>query len=99
MENEKINMVFSSYENVNNCNSKEIKIKTFRVKNGWGFDILMFNQKYIHQPNIPAINGEMPFKTKKNALKIAELMKIKICNNIIPPTITIEEINNLIKKG
>jgi hypothetical protein len=100
MKSKNTNLFFSSKYSVDNCNNNmSIKIKTFKVKKGWGFDILLNNQKYIHQPNIPAINGEIPFKTKKDALKIAELMKIKICNNIIPPTITIEEINNLISKN
>ena len=83
--------------NNNNCNNnKAINIKTFRIKKGWGFDIFLNNKKYIHQVNIPAINGEKTFKTKIEALKIAELMKLKICNNIIPPAITIQEIKNLI---
>lgn len=83
--------------NNNNCNNnKAINIKTFRIKKGWGFDIFLNNKKYIHQVNIPAINGEKTFKTKIEALKIAELMKSKICSNIIPPAITIQEIKNLI---
>lgn len=95
---EKENLVLKL--NDNNCkNNKDVKIKTFRIKKGWGFDILLNNKNYIHQSNIPAINGEKQFKTKKEALKIAELMKSKICNNITPPTITIQEINNLISNN
>ena len=96
-EVEKENLVLKL--NDTNCkNNKDLTIKTFRIKKGWGFDILLNNKNYIHQSNIPAINGEKPFKTKKEALKIAELMKSKICNNIIPPTITIQEINSLTSK-
>jgi hypothetical protein len=77
-------------------NNQDIKIKVFKLAQGWGFDILWNKKKYIHQTNIPAINGNIAFKTKKDALKIAKLMKSKICNNIIPPSISLQEINNLI---
>ena len=100
LQRKKSNLLFVSKNSVHNCKKNmSLKIKTFKVKKGWGFDIFLDHQKYIHQPNIPAINGEIPFKTKKDALKIAKLMKIKICGNIIPPTITIEEINKLISKN
>jgi hypothetical protein len=84
---------------INDCENKEnIEIKTFQISEGWGFDILVNNKKCIHQTNIPAINGNKPFKTEKDAKKIAGLMKFKICKNIFPPSVTIQEIDSLITK-
>lgn len=94
---EKENLVLKLSDINNDCvENKNINFKTFKIKKGWGFNILVNNKIFIHQSNIPAINGDIPFKTKKDAKKIAELMIFKICNGIIPPAITIEEINNLI---
>jgi hypothetical protein len=84
----------------NDCENKEdIEIKAFQIGQGWGFDILVNNKKYIHQTNIPAINGKKTFKTKEDAMKIAGLMKSKMCKNILPPSITLQEIDNLITKN
>ena len=86
-----------SIEPINSFTTKkDIKIKPFTIDQGWGFDIYINDKKQIHQPNIPAINGKKPFKTKKDALKIAELMKTKICKNIFPPSVSTQEIDSLI---
>lgn len=86
-------------DSTNNCSTNQnIKIKTFKIDKGWGFDIYLDNKLFIHQTNIPAINGNKLFAKKKDALKIAKLMKYKICRNIIPPSISIKEINNLLPK-
>lgn len=87
-------------DNSTNCKNKnEIKINVFQMDQGWGFDILVNHKKYIHQTNIPAINDLKAFKTKKDALKIAALMKSKICKNIIPPSLTLQEIDSLLPKN
>lgn len=83
-----------------NCKNKnEIKINVFQLDEGWGFDILINHKKYVHQINIPAINDLKVFKTKKDALKIATLMKLKICKKIVPPSITLQEIDSLLSKN
>ncbi|MFI5171870.1 MAG: DUF4907 domain-containing protein [Chitinophagales bacterium] len=74
---------------------KNIEVKTFAIDNGWGYDIYVNNEKYIHQEHIPAINGLHVFKTKEDAIKVGNLMADKIRNKIIPPTITIDELNAL----
>jgi hypothetical protein len=96
-ETEKKNLVLKLSHISNDCkDNKHINFKTFKIKKGWGFDILVNDKIFIHQPSIPAINGNLPFKTKRDAKKIAKLMIFKICNDITPPSITLEEINNLI---
>lgn len=91
---------FQKNQETTNSNekNKSIKIKTFETNQGWGFDILVNNKIYIHQTNIPAVSGQKAFKTKKDALKIAKLMQLKMQKNIFPPSITLKEIDSLISK-
>ena len=49
----------------------------------------------IHQPNIPGMPGNRGFKTRAQAEKITELIIYKIKNNIMPPTVTVEELDSL----
>lgn len=72
-----------------------IEIKTFKMDNGWGYDIFKNGKAYIHQPNIPAVSGNFAFKTEEQARKTAEMVAYKIKNNIIPPSMTIEELDSL----
>ena len=83
-------------KNVCSNSKNKTEIHIFKANQGWGFDIFLNKKKYIRQEFIPAIDGLIAFKTKEDAKKIGELMQTKICNNIMPPSITLEEINNLI---
>jgi hypothetical protein len=80
----------------------ELNIKIFRndtlagdMKLGFGYDIFRGNVLYIHQPKIPAIQGNIGFSTEEKAKQVADLMHYKIKNNIIPPSISIQELDSL----
>ena len=80
--------------------SSDVQIKVFKNTSaehpsGYGYDILMDGRLYIHQTNIPAIPGNKGFTSEDDALKTGELMAFKIRNNIMPPSITIEELDSL----
>jgi uncharacterized protein YcfL len=85
-----------------NANAK-IDIKVFSndtVKGsikltGFGYNIYMYDAQYIHQPNVPAINGERGFKTKEQAQKAGEFVAYKIKKNIMPPAVTAHELDSL----
>jgi len=62
---------------------------------GFGYDIYVNNRLAIHQPNIPAVNGNMGFKTKEDAQKAGELAAYKISNNIMPPAVSVQELDSL----
>jgi hypothetical protein len=49
----------------------------------------------VHQPNIPGLAGNEGFSTKERAQKVAEFVVKKIRNNEMPPTISIEDLNNM----
>lgn len=80
--------------------SQPTKQATFQIKlveydNGWGYDIYLDEKLVIHQPHIPAMAGRKGFKTKEQANSVAELAVLKIKNGIMPPTITLQELDSL----
>ncbi|MEP7168607.1 MAG: DUF4907 domain-containing protein [Bacteroidota bacterium] len=62
---------------------------------GFGYDIYMYRSLYVHQPHIPAINGNRGFDTEDQAHKVAEFIVYKIKNNIMPPSVTPQELDSL----
>jgi hypothetical protein len=62
---------------------------------GYGYDIYLFDALYIHQPNIPAINGNRGYHTREQARTAATLVMYKIRNNIMPPALSIEELDSI----
>ena len=79
------------------------KLKTYlRTDNlkGWGYDVYKDNALLIHQPHIPVISGEVCFKTEEEAIKVGSLTIHKLEQNIIPPMLTLAELDSLkINKG
>lgn len=71
---------------------KNVQYQSFKTTEGWGFDITVNGSLYIHQEHIPAVNGMVYFKSEADANKVAEMMTEKIYNNIMPPSVTPEEL-------
>lgn len=63
--------------------------------NTWGYDILKDKKIFIHQPNRPGLPGKEGFKTKKDAIKVAQLVILKIKKGEMPPTVSSEELKAL----
>lgn len=83
-------------EQKNPYTNAEITIKIIPAANKtFGYDILLFGRPLVHQPNIPGLPGNEGFTTKERAKKVAEFVVKKIRNNEMPPTVTIEELNNM----
>jgi hypothetical protein len=70
-------------------------IEVFKSGDGWGYDITKKNKTYIHQPFIPAIEGEIPFSDKRSARKTGRLV-IKKIRSHKSPAVTSEEIKSII---
>jgi hypothetical protein len=74
----------------------EITIKIIpAVKKTFGYDILLYGRPLVHQPNIPGLPGNDGFTTKERAKTVAEFVVKKIRRNEMPPTVTIEDLNNM----
>ena len=62
---------------------------------GYGYDILMNGVRYIHQQTIPAVNGNQYFQMEEDAVKVASLVCFKIQHQVMPPTVTVHELDSL----
>ncbi len=56
----------------------------FKMSQGWGYDIMAGDRKYIHQIQIPGIAGRPPFASQEEALKTGRLVVYKITHDIMP---------------
>lgn len=78
-----------------------MEVKTFEVKDslgrsqGWGYDIYVNGKKTIHQPIIPAVPGNTPFKTGNDAQKVGLFAMDKMLKQGSLPTILIKELDSL----
>lgn len=87
-------------------NGLEIRIETFKnadIKNnpvttGYGYRIFMNDTLRVEQPNIPAASGNNGFATEADAFITASLVKSKIELGIMPPTITLTELDSMMVK-
>ena len=70
-------------------------IKTKTGEQGYGYDVLKNGTVYIHQPIIPAVAGNQGFSSESHAQKTAEFVVYKIAHNIIPPSVSYEELDSL----
>src|SRR5436190_19209088 len=53
----------------------------------YGYDIYDDDYKLIHQPSIPGLPGNDGFKTKADALKVAQLVCDKLKKGEMPPSV------------
>ena len=65
------------------------------VNNTFGYDIIVNGKTLVHQPHIPGLPGNDGFTTKERAQTVAGFVVKKIRNNEMPPTVKIEDLNNL----
>lgn len=70
-------------------------IDSLNPQNGFGYDILMDGSRFIHQVNIPSIQGNYGFSTKEKAEAVAHLMIHKLEHNIMPPSVSKKELDSL----
>lgn len=82
--------------------SENISVKTFEVKDstsgkslGWGYDIYLDDRLTIHQPIIPAVEGNLHFNTEENARKTGTFAAEKIKHSGSMPTLSIQELDSL----
>lgn len=79
----------------NNEKRADYNIVTFKNGTTWGYDIYKDNNLLIHQPNIPAIEGNDGFFSESDAMTVANFVVYKLENGIMPPSISLEELDSL----
>jgi len=76
-------------------NISSVKALMFHTVSGWGYDILVDDTLFIHQENIPVINGKQGFARKEQAERTAALIINKIEKGK-SPVVTIFELQKII---
>ena len=70
-----------------------LHVKAIAVGNGWGYDVYANDSILIHQPYIPAIEGNKSFTTKEQAITIGQLVINKFKTHQ-SPTISVHELDS-----
>jgi len=61
----------------------------------YGYEIHNNGAKVIRQQHIPAVPGNSGFENKEEAKAMAELVIRKLANQIMPPTVSVEEVDSI----
>ena len=84
-----VSMLIIKYEKTSN----ETKTVVYQIDNGFGYSIFYKQNILIKQDFIPAIQKQMAFCSKEDALLVAEIVKEKIKNNL-SPSISLQDIRD-----
>ena len=85
-----------SSANISAAGSNSITYKVFKQTNKtYGYDIYSDGHRIIHQPAIPGRPGNSGFRKKNDARKIALLVVEKMTKKIMPPSVTLHEMDSL----
>ena len=67
---------------------------TYHTPLGWGYDVLANDTLFIHQQQMPAVEGMRGFATQKEAASVAELIIYRMKNKQLP-TILLKDLDSL----
>lgn len=59
------------------------------------YDVYAGGRLMIQQTSVPGLPGNEGFKTKEDAVKVAEMVMYKIRKGEMPPTVSIDEMKNI----
>jgi hypothetical protein len=68
------------------------------AENTWGYDIMINGKLFVHQPFAPGISGNKGFSSKEKASSAAELVIEKIGQCVMPPSLSVEEVQEIENK-
>ena len=60
------------------------KTEVFRTEGGWGYNILRDGKIFIHQPSVPSVMDNRPFRTALSAKNAGEKVKAKLRHHELP---------------
>ena len=63
--------------------------------NDWGYKIMNGDNMFINQPHVPAAQGNKGFSSKEKAITAGDFMLYKLEAGIVPPTVSVEELDSL----
>lgn len=62
---------------------------------GFGYRVSLQGKDIIDQPHLPAVQHNTPFASREDALQTAALVKNKIILGILPPVISVAELDSM----
>ena len=65
------------------------------IQQNFGYEIFKSGHLYIRQASIPAITGNIFFADSIQANKVADLVLYKLKMGILPPSVSIQELDSL----
>jgi len=71
-----------------------VQVETFRSGEGWGYEIIIAGKTKIKQSMIPAIQGNIPFNSEKEARQVGNYIIQKMKKGETP-VISIRELDSL----
>lgn len=71
------------------------RVEVYKSEQGWGYDIVIKNKTYIHQPYMPTVNGNVAFENKHTAKKTGDLV-LKKLQKRQTPVVTKSELDSLL---
>lgn len=80
------------------ADTSSINVKVFpndAAMGGFGYGIYVNGIEKVHQPNIPAVQGNKGFSSEEKARKAGEYVAGKVKRNIMPPSVTEKELDSL----
>lgn len=72
----------------------QLTYTTYHTPLGWGYDVLVNDSLYIHQQQMPAVEGNRGFSSQKEAEKVAELVIARMKRKELP-TILLRDLDSL----
>lgn len=81
------------YPNLHGTRLVGMQVETFRISDGWGYQIRVNKKVYIYQPFIPGQNKK-PFPSKGIAKKAGQLVEKKLKQGVTP-NLTVEELQKI----
>jgi hypothetical protein len=75
---------------------QQIESRVYRVKDGWGYDILVDERLFIRQESIPAIKARQTFPTEEQAKQASKLVINKLKTGQ-PPALTKFDLEKIIQ--
>lgn len=78
-----------------NYSTQLFLVDSINPKAGFGYNVLVNGKIFVHQPSIPSIPGNQTFASKEKAQLVANLVMLKLQNNIMPPSVSKNELDSL----
>lgn len=72
----------------------QLTYSTYRTPLGWGYDVLANDSLFIHQQQMPAVQGRKGFSTQQEAARVAELVILRLKKKELP-TIYLRDLDSL----